>query len=113
MTRSPYEAAELLPPEPNAFAPSWLRGEAFLEMKNGTAAAAEFQRIIDHRGWAAKSMLWPLAHLGLARALAMSGARDDSRKRYEQFFALWKDADPDAPALVDATREYLARPEKH
>jgi serine/threonine protein kinase/tetratricopeptide (TPR) repeat protein len=101
---SPYE-----PDDPSiAFAPSWLRGQAFLDTKNGSAAAAEFQRIVDHRGWAPKSIIWPLAHLGLARAHAMIGARDHSRTRYEQFFALWKEADPDVPILIDARREYQA-----
>jgi hypothetical protein len=106
MTSSPHEGADFFPPEPSAFAPSWVRGQAYLAMKNGALAGAEFQRILDHRGWAPKSGLWPQAHLGLARALAMTGASGESRKRYEQFLELWKDADPDAVALVDAKREY-------
>lgn len=106
MTSSPYEGADFSPPEPSAFAPSWVRGQAYLAMKNGAPAAAEFQRILDHRGWAPKSSLWPLAHLGLARALGLTGALDESRKRYGQFLDLWKGADADAPALTEATREY-------
>lgn len=94
------------------FMPAWLRGQAFLELKNGVAAAAEFQRIIDHRGWDPKSALWPLAHLGLARALAMTGDREGSRTRYEQFLDLWKDADPDAPAFLEARHEFQALAEK-
>src|SRR6185295_4801616 len=51
-----------------SFRPAWVRGQAYLQAKNGALAAAEFQRIIDHRGWDVLSQLWPLAHLGLARA---------------------------------------------
>jgi hypothetical protein len=69
-------------------------------------AAAEFQRIIDHRGWDVLSPLWPMAHLGLARAAALQGDVPKARKAYEDFFQLWKDANADLPIVIDARREY-------
>ncbi|HET6669467.1 MAG TPA: tetratricopeptide repeat protein, partial [Pyrinomonadaceae bacterium] len=89
-----------------SFRPTWLRGQAYLQAKNGALAAAEFQRIIDHRGWDVLSPLWPLAHLGLARAAILQGDIAKGRKAYEDFFQLWKDADVDLPVLIDARKEY-------
>jgi tetratricopeptide (TPR) repeat protein len=90
------------------FRPTWVRAEAFLREKNGALAAAEFQRIIDHRGWDVLSPLWPMAHLGLARATVLQGDLPKARHAYEEFFALWKDADTDLPVLIQARREYNA-----
>ena len=95
----PYEAAL-------SFRPTWVRGQAYLQAKNGAQAAAEFQKIIDHRGWDVLSPLWPLAHLGLARAAVLQGDVDKGRKAYEVFFQLWKEADADLPVLIEAKREY-------
>jgi serine/threonine protein kinase/tetratricopeptide (TPR) repeat protein len=93
--------------EPAAeFWPQYLRGEAYLKLKHGTEAAAEFQRILDHRGQAPLSVLYPLAHLGLARGLALGGDTEKSRKSYEDFFAAWKEADPALPVLTQANSEY-------
>jgi eukaryotic-like serine/threonine-protein kinase len=94
-----YEAATF-------FRPAWVRAQAHLQARNGPMAAAEFQKIIDHRGWDTLSPLWPLAHLGLARALAVQGDNPKARQAYEQFFQLWKAADSDVPLLVNAKREY-------
>jgi eukaryotic-like serine/threonine-protein kinase len=94
-----YEAATF-------FRPVWMRGQAQLQAKNGALAAAEFQKIIDHRGWDVLSPLWPLAHLGLARAAALQGDVAKSRQAYEDFFRLWKEADVDLPVLSEAKREY-------
>jgi serine/threonine protein kinase/Flp pilus assembly protein TadD len=94
-----YEAATF-------FRPVWMRGQAQLQAKNGALAAAEFQKIIDHRGWDVLSPLWPLAHLGLARAAALQGDVAKSRQAYEDFFRLWKEADADLPVLSEAKREY-------
>src|SRR5262245_24779185 len=91
------------------FWPVYLRGQAYLRKKAGTEAAAEFQKILDHRGWDPTSHLYPLAHLGLARAAALAGDRERSRKSYQDFFALWKDADTDLPALIEAKKEYENR----
>jgi tetratricopeptide (TPR) repeat protein len=84
----------------------YLRGSLYLQQRSGTEAAAEFQKILDHRGVDIFSPLHPLAHLGLARAAALSGDTAKSRKEYQDFFALWKDADADLPILVQAKKEY-------
>jgi len=108
---SAERAVQLLPPskqyEPAlSFRPTWVRGLAYLQSKNGAAAASEFQRIIDHRGWDIVSPLWPLAHLGLARAAALEGDTATARKEYESFFDFWKEADADLPVMIEAKREY-------
>ncbi len=66
----------------------------------------EFQKLLDHRGIVINSPLASLAHYQIARALAMSGDIAGARKGYEDFFALWKDADPDIPILKEAKLEY-------
>ena len=88
------------------FWPQYLRGQAYLRLNLGNEAAAEFQKILDHRCQAPLSPLYPLAHLGLARAAALNGDIDKRRKAYEDFFALWKDADNGIPILVEAMKEY-------
>jgi hypothetical protein len=77
-----------------------------LQNKSGAEAAAEFQKILSHRGVALRSVLFPLSQLGLGRANAMAGNTDKARKAYDDFFALWKNADPDIPILVQAKGEY-------
>jgi hypothetical protein len=83
-----------------------LRGQAYLKLRRGADAAAEFQKILDHRGQAPLSTLYPLAHVGLARAASISGDAPKARQAYQDFFALWKDADADLPALIEAKKEY-------
>ncbi len=83
-----------------------VRGLAYLDLKKGPEAAAEFQKIIDRRGVDPMSELRPLAHVGLARAAAMSGDVAKARTSYQNFFALWKDADADLPILIQAKKEY-------
>jgi predicted Zn-dependent protease len=85
---------------------AYLRGQAYLEQRRGTEAAAEFQKILSNRGSQTTSPLYPLGHVGLARAAASSGDTSRARKAYEDFFAFWKDADPDIPILQEARREY-------
>jgi tetratricopeptide (TPR) repeat protein len=85
---------------------NYIRGQAFLDLRRGHEAAAEFQKIIDHRGIDTMSELRPLAHVGLARAAAINGDVAKSRTSYQNFFALWKDADADLPILVQARKEY-------
>ena len=97
---APYEGGDA------GFWPSYLRGQAFMRLHRSSEAAAEFQRILDHRGWDAFSPMYPLAHLGLARTLSLAGDVAASRKSYQDFFALWKDADPDLPILLKAKKEY-------
>ncbi|MGZ8846575.1 MAG: protein kinase domain-containing protein [Pyrinomonadaceae bacterium] len=88
------------------FWPQYLRGQAYLKLRNGAQAETEFQNIIAHRGWYPMSPLYPLAHLGLARAAALNGDNAKARKFYQDFFVLWKDADPTIPMLVEARKEY-------
>jgi len=95
-----------------AFASVYVRGKAFLRLEAGREAAIEFQTILDHRGVVPVNFIYPLAQLGLARAYALAGNLAQSRKAYQDFFALWKDADPDIPVLKQAKAEYakLIRP---
>ena len=88
------------------FYQNYLRGQAYLGERNGAVAASEFQKILDHRGWAPTSPLYSLAHLGLARAAMLQGDMAKARKSYQDFFALWKDADTDLPVLIEAKKEY-------
>ncbi len=83
----------------------YLRGQAFLKLNKGSEAAAEFNQILGHRGEAPLSVLYPLANLGLARAAALSGDASQTRKAYEDFFAIWKDADSDLSVLLLARAE--------
>ena len=85
---------------------NYLRGQIYLRGKSGPEAAAEFQKLIDHRGLEPLSPLNPLAHLGLARASALVGDTGKARKEYQDFLAMWKDADQDLPILIEAKKEY-------
>jgi serine/threonine protein kinase/tetratricopeptide (TPR) repeat protein len=100
----PYDYGEN-PPFPYLYS-VYVRGQAYLRARNGTAAAAEFQKLIDRPALVLNNVLMPLAHLGKARALAQSGDASGARTAYQDFFALWKDADPDIPILKDARAEY-------
>jgi serine/threonine protein kinase/Flp pilus assembly protein TadD len=86
--------------------PAYIRGQAQLMAHNGAAAATEFRKFLDHRGIVLNFPLGALAHLGLARAYALSGDAAKARTAYQDFFALWKDADPDIPILKEAKSEY-------
>jgi serine/threonine protein kinase/tetratricopeptide (TPR) repeat protein len=93
-------------PGPYSLVSSYLRGLAFLQMKSGREAAAEFQKILDHPGVGISSIFHPLSHLGLGRANALAGDSSKARQSYQDFFAIWKNADPDTPLLVQARQEY-------
>jgi eukaryotic-like serine/threonine-protein kinase len=86
--------------------PIYLRGEAYLAEKQGASAAAEFQKILDHPGIVINEPIGALAHLGLGRAYALTGDRAKAAAAYQDFLALWKDADPDIPILKEAKAEY-------
>jgi len=86
--------------------PVYLRGEAYLMLHNGDAAAAEFQKFIDHRGLVANFSWGALARLGLARAYTMKGDIAKAKAAYQDFLTLWKDADLDVPILQQAKAEY-------
>jgi eukaryotic-like serine/threonine-protein kinase len=90
---------------PNLY-PVYVRGEAYLAAHQGSEAAAEFQKILDHRGIVLNEPIGALAHLQLGRAYAMQGDAAKSRAAYQDFLALWKDADPDIPILIAAKSEY-------
>ena len=91
--------------------PAYTRGEAYLAAKQASAAAAEFQKILDHRGLVSNCWTGALAHLGLGRAYALSGDAVKARIAYQDFFALWKDADPGIPVLQTAKSEYAKLPQ--
>jgi serine/threonine protein kinase/tetratricopeptide (TPR) repeat protein len=84
----------------------YLRGLAYLDMRKGSEAAAEFQKLIDHRYNCLRTNACSLARLQLARAKALAGDKGGARTAYQDFFALWKDADPDAQILKQAKAEY-------
>ncbi|MSO20157.1 MAG: tetratricopeptide repeat protein [Acidobacteria bacterium] len=104
----PYELGTLVGAAP--YAAIYVRGLAYLKLPDGNKAAAEFQKILDHRGVAPTSERYALAHLGLARAWALAPGSNDNaakaRRAYQDFLALWKDADPDIPILIEAKKEY-------
>lgn len=89
-----------------ALYPVYVRGEAYLSGHQGQEAAAEFQRILDHRGIVLNSPMGAVAHLQIARAYAMRGDTARAKSSYQDFFTLWKDADPDVPILTKAKAEY-------
>ena len=103
---APYELGE----------PSWmccinlylvyLRGQAYLAAHQGSPAAAEFQKILNHSGLVVNEPIGALAHLGLGRAYAIAGDSAKAKTAYQDFLALWKDADPDVPILIQAKAEY-------
>jgi serine/threonine protein kinase/predicted Zn-dependent protease len=86
--------------------PVYVRGEAYLMLHDGSRAATEFQKFIDHRGVVMNFPWGALARLGLARAFALQNNTAKARKAYQDFSALWKDADPDIPILREAKTEY-------
>jgi eukaryotic-like serine/threonine-protein kinase len=85
---------------------AYIRGQAYLLLRQGNEAGAEFQKFLEHRSIVANCFLAPLAHLGLARAYAMQGDSAKARAAYQDFQTLWKDADPDIPILKQAKAEY-------
>ena len=90
----------------NGLYPVYVRGEAYLAAHQGRQAAAEFQKILDHRGIVWNSPIGALAHLQLGRAYAMAGDTAKAKAAYQDFLTLWKDADLDIPVLKQAKAEY-------
>jgi len=103
---APYELSLTIGSADFALCPVYLRGEAFLAAHQGSAAAAEFQKILDHPGVVQNEVIGALAHLGLGRAYALSGDTGKAKAAYQDFLTLWKDADPDIPILIQAKAEY-------
>jgi eukaryotic-like serine/threonine-protein kinase len=89
-----------------ALYPIYVRGEAYLAAHQGSEAATEFQKILDHSGIVLNEPLGALAHLQIGRAYAMSGDTAKAKAAYQDFLTLWKDADPDIPILKQAKAEY-------
>jgi hypothetical protein len=89
-----------------ALYPVYVRGTALVALRNGTGAAAEFQKILDHPGAVLSVPIGALAHLGLARAYALQGETVKAHVGYKDFLTLWKDADRDIPILKEAKAEY-------
>jgi len=90
----------------SALYPVFVRGEAYLAAHQGSEAAAEFQKILDHRGIVVIEPIGALAHLQIGRAYAMQGETAKARAAYQDFLTLWKDADPDIPILKEAKAEF-------
>jgi len=113
---TPYELGETSQSVTFCLYPAYLRGVAYLATKQGSAAAAEFQKILDHPGVVQNEPIGALAHLGVARANALQartsqGADADAARvralaAYKDFLTLWRDADPDIPILKQAKTEY-------
>ena len=89
-----------------AIYPAYVRGQAYLGEHNGLAAEGEFQKLLDHRGIVQNYLLGALAHLQIGRAYAMAGDTAKAKSAYQDFFALWKDADSDIPILKEAKTEF-------
>jgi serine/threonine protein kinase/tetratricopeptide (TPR) repeat protein len=88
------------------YAINYLRGEAYMRLKDGAKAAAEYQKILDHRGIDPTNVTYNLSHLGLGRALALQGNTAAAKSAYQDFFGVWKDGDPDLLVLKQAKAEY-------
>jgi len=88
------------------FVPTYVRGQAYLKLRDGSRAAIEFQKILAHRGLDPVSPSYALAHLGLGRARALTGDVAAAKAAYQNFLSLWEDADPDIPILRQAKEEY-------
>jgi len=89
-----------------ALYPVYVRGEAYLALHQGAQAAAEFQKILAHRGTVSTDPIGAVARLQLGRAFAMSGDTAKARTAYQDFLSLWNDADPDIPILKQAKSEF-------
>jgi tetratricopeptide (TPR) repeat protein len=106
-TAAPYELADCVPASvPLDLYPVFVRGGVYLAAQQGSEAAAEFAKIIDHRSLVLASPIGALAYLGLARARVLQRDTASARTAYEHFLTLWKDADSDIPVLKKAKYEY-------
>ena len=100
---APYELGDV---DGAGLFPVYVRGEAYLVEHQGAQAAAELQKILDHRGIVLNEPTGALAHLQIGRAYAMQGDTAKARAAYQDFLTLWKGADPDIPILKEAKAEY-------
>ena len=109
---APYElgATRAIDLSWSAMFPVFVRGEAYLAARQGSKAAAEFQKILDHRGLVLNQPIGALAHLGLGRAYVLQGDTVKAKAAYQDFLTLWRNADPDIPVLQQAKAEYAKLP---
>jgi tetratricopeptide (TPR) repeat protein len=108
---APYDLGTPLSAAPAFYGPLYtvyVRGLAYLAAHQGAEAAAEFQKILDHRTVVVSDPIGALAHVQLGRAFAMSGRIEKAKAAYEDFFRLWKDADAGIPVAEQARAEYAA-----
>jgi DNA-binding winged helix-turn-helix (wHTH) protein/tetratricopeptide (TPR) repeat protein len=105
-TGARYEMAQTAEDLNFVLYPVYLRGEAYLAEKQGSAAGAEFQKIINHPGLVQNELIGALAYLELGRAYSLTHDTSKAKAAYEQFFLVWKDADSDIPVLKQARVEY-------
>jgi eukaryotic-like serine/threonine-protein kinase len=91
----------------NFLYPAYIRGQAYLGAHNGAAAAAEFQKLLDHRGIVGNFVTAALAHLEMGRAYAIEGDTAKARAAYQEFLTTWKGADSDVPVLQQAKAEFV------
>ena len=108
---APANQYELGIPEPSIeeaapFLPAYVRGQAYLLLRQGREAAAEFQKLIDYRGVTTNCPVAALAHLQLGRAFRLQGDTEKARANYQDFLNLWREADADIPILRQAKAEY-------
>jgi eukaryotic-like serine/threonine-protein kinase len=101
---APYEIG--VPGSVSALYPAYVRGQAYLLANNGTAAVAEFRKLLDHKGIVLNFVTGSLVHLQLGRAYALIGDTAKATAEYHDFLNLWKNADPDIPILKQAKAEY-------
>jgi len=105
-TAAPYELGDPPPMQTGMLYPAYLRGQAYLLAKNGSAAVAEFEKLLNHRGIVLNFPTGALAHLQVGRAYALASDTAKAKAAYKDFLTLWKDADPDIPILKEAKAEY-------
>jgi tetratricopeptide (TPR) repeat protein len=103
---APYELGSPPPLQVGTLYPAYLRGQAYLLVHNGNAAAAEFQNLLDHRGIVVNFVTASVAHLQIARAFAMAGDAAKAKAAYQGFVSSWREADADIPVLKEAKAEF-------
>jgi len=103
---APYELGSPPPVQVGTLYPAYLRGNAYLLAHNGSAAAAEYHKVVSHSGVVVNFVTACMARLQIARAYAIAGDTAKAKLAYQDFLTTWKDADPDIPILKEAKAEY-------
>jgi eukaryotic-like serine/threonine-protein kinase len=105
-TATDYESGTVYTFWPSPFIAPYVRAQAYLQMKDVDNATGQLREILDHRGVKSNDPIYAMAYLELGRVFAAAGDLEKSRKTYQDFFSLWKDADPEIPVLQRARAEY-------